>query len=502
MAADFQQERLWKKSAARVQASAVKAFVAERTEQRTREAEEVRSKVAQRRIARSMAEQVKQFWGHVSALAEYETVRRRAVHSAAIVGNQLSHVTETQESAANPPRKRPIEEVLSGRSSPAGSVDFSPSENGVGSDDESTIAEQEAWELLNCVWDEELEQLQTDARTELTELLRERYPGVLTEYAHSTVSEEDFDFSDGENDSGLENSESHSRLSIDGLIDAKDRTEKSNGDLNRKDLIEISETSETFLPKSVINCNRNVATPRLFAGRLREYQLVALDWLQTMHRQKLPAILADERGLGRRVVTAAFICYLVGEGGGCPGPHLLLSPASTLHRWRRVLATFVPGLRVCVYSGNRRDRKLLRQQFAADTPPHLVLTSYIAYCRDTDWFVRRKWGLVVLSEVQNIVAAGSPEQILALCELRSDRRMLVMSGPHKENPIDLWNVLYLLFPVTYELHSDSCSQGYIFYRNVNFSLYPLKIFSNIFPFSPPFPVLSGPCFPANISPSL
>ena len=67
---------------------------------------------------------------------------------------------------------------------------------------------------------------------------------------------------------------------------------------------------------------------------------------------------------------------------------------------------------------------------------------------------RRHWGLAVLAEAQNVVAAGSPDQIFALSEVRSDRRLLILSGPSKENPIDLWNLVYLLFPVTYQLHSE------------------------------------------------
>jgi hypothetical protein len=50
-----------------------------------------------------------------------------------------------------------------------------------------------------------------------------------------------------------------------------------------------------------------------------------------------------------------------------------------------------------------------------------------------------------MAEVQNVVAEGSPDQILALCELRLDHCALIMTRPHKENPIELWNLVYLLF---------------------------------------------------------
>ena len=89
--------------------------------------------------------------------------------------------------------------------------------------------------------------------------------------------------------------------------------------------------------------------------------------------------------------------------------------------------------------------------------PHLVLVSYAAFFRDSAWFLGRRWGEAVLAEVQNVVAAGTPAQVAALCRLRADNRLLVMSGPHKENPIDLWTCLRLLFPVTHEIHAGKVS---------------------------------------------
>ena len=48
------------------------------------------------------------------------------------------------------------------------------------------------------------------------------------------------------------------------------------------------------------------------------------------------------------------------------------------------------------------------------TLSNLVLTSYCAFYRDSEWFIRRSLGVVFMAEVQNVVAAGSPDQILAL----------------------------------------------------------------------------------------
>ena len=68
MAADFQQERIWKESAARVSAAAVKEAVADRPCRKASEAALLENSLVQRTVARSLAEQVSHFWGNVARL--------------------------------------------------------------------------------------------------------------------------------------------------------------------------------------------------------------------------------------------------------------------------------------------------------------------------------------------------------------------------------------------------------------------------------------------------
>ena len=198
-------------------------------------------------------------------------------------------------------------------------------------------------------------------------------------------------------------------------------------------------------------------SPRLIRGQLREYQDVALDWLVAMNKKHLPTILADEPGLGRRVTTAALLAHLASDLGDW-GPHLLVAPLSACDRWQTALRSWCPALAVTVYSGNGRDRRRLRHDFAnalasGHPLPNVILTSYRALFLDQDWFVGVvRWRHLVLAEVQNVAAVGTPEHIRALCQLRSCGRLLIMSGPLKENPIDLWQLLYILLPRSYNLH--------------------------------------------------
>ena len=86
MAADFQQERLWKQSAARVQAAAVKQFVAEKQRRDEAEKLELENRLTQRRIAHSLATQVFSILNYFNfILVHCTTLRfatfRKPVHS-------------------------------------------------------------------------------------------------------------------------------------------------------------------------------------------------------------------------------------------------------------------------------------------------------------------------------------------------------------------------------------------------------------------------------------
>lgn len=349
----------------------------------------------------------------------------------------------------------------------------------------------------------------TYVRFTITGICRE-YELMQTEQSELEYYGDISDYPESEDEEGGECEEPHSKevkpattTAYDSCIDldslrqlldiggAKERTRnsgtvggglvKSNGDVGtaassaagKKDLMDISETAESLLPKSVITSGSSSSgissgLRLLLHGTLLEFQLVALDWLAALHDKRLPAVLADEHGLGRRVVVVAFIAHLVFQlcrPGPNTTPHLIICPLSASCRWESVLRSWVPALRVVVYGGSASDRRHIRRCLASvaaeEDSTHLVLVSYAAFFSDASWFLSRRWGYTVLAELQNVVAAGTPAQVAALCKLRADNRLLMMSGPHKENPIDLWTVLRLLFPVTHELHSGKNLAGFM-----------------------------------------
>lgn len=71
---------------------------------------------------------------------------------------------------------------------------------------------------------------------------------------------------------------------------------------------------------------------------LQPHQLTALDWLRTMWVNRLPAVLADEPGLGKTASTIAFMASLLKEFH-VTSPLLIVAPQSMLECWEGALPT-------------------------------------------------------------------------------------------------------------------------------------------------------------------
>ena len=82
---------------------------------------------------------------------------------------------------------------------------------------------------------------------------------------------------------------------------------------------------------------------------LKDYQLVGLNWLALLYKNRLSCILADEMGLGKTCQVIAFLAHLTQTG--VAGTHLVVVPGSTLENWLREFRRFCPSLVVEPYYG-------------------------------------------------------------------------------------------------------------------------------------------------------
>ena len=111
--------------------------------------------------------------------------------------------------------------------------------------------------------------------------------------------------------------------------------------------------AEAFQPKGITLDKAGVATkvPFLLRGLLREYQIIGLDWLVTLHNKRLNGILADEMGLGKTIQTISMISSLACDRG-IWGPHLIVVPTTIIINWEMEFKRWCPALKILTYFGS------------------------------------------------------------------------------------------------------------------------------------------------------
>ena len=92
---------------------------------------------------------------------------------------------------------------------------------------------------------------------------------------------------------------------------------------------------------------------------LKDYQIVGMNWLTLLYKEKLSCILADDMGLGKTCQVISFLAYLLEEN--IRGPHLIVVPSSTLENWLREFQTFCPAMRVTPYYGSQKEREQMQE---------------------------------------------------------------------------------------------------------------------------------------------
>ena len=139
----------------------------------------------------------------------------------------------------------------------------------------------------------------------------------------------------------------------------------------------------------------------MIRGELREYQIIGVDWLRTLHDRKLNGILADEMGLGKTIQTISLLASLACDKG-IWGPHLIVVPTTIIMNWEMEFKKWCPGFKILTYFGSQKERKIKRHGWSKENSFHICITSYKLVIQDHFAFRRKKWYYMILDEAQNI----------------------------------------------------------------------------------------------------
>lgn len=157
-------------------------------------------------------------------------------------------------------------------------------------------------------------------------------------------------------------------------------------------------------------------------GDLRDFQHLGLDWLVKLHSTGLNGILADSRGLGKKVMVLALYSWLLEQSQGWHGKFLIVAPEETLLEWQIEAMKWSPQLPCLRITGTDKTIGEACIYFATATD---LENAEINRSSAFD----KRWGYVVLDEGEEQGRVYDSNFAKRALNLRCDHRLLVLRSP-------------------------------------------------------------------------
>lgn len=178
-----------------------------------------------------------------------------------------------------------------------------------------------------------------------------------------------------------------------------------------------------------INKPEEIDVPQELKGVLRKYQETGFKWLYTNSIKGFGSCIADDMGLGKTIQVISLILKMK-EMKKIKGQVLIVCPTTLVGNWVKEINMFAKSLNSLIYHGP--ERKL-------DTKADVIITTFAILRIDFDEFKKKKWGMLIVDEAQNI---KNPEtsQACALKALKSDYRIAMTGTPVENRLTELWSI--------------------------------------------------------------
>ncbi|KAK1443552.1 chromodomain-helicase-DNA-binding protein 3-related protein [Babesia gibsoni] len=208
-------------------------------------------------------------------------------------------------------------------------------------------------------------------------------------------------------------------------------------------------------------------TPKFLANnesrRLRDYQLIGVNWIVNRMKRGLSVLLADEMGLGKTVQTITLIGHFLYREG-LIGPYLVIVPQSTIDNWMREFESWLPQANVVCYYGNAKAREIIRtyelakvhvpgkgERYRCDvcvTTPSIINASL-----DLEFLRHISWQLMVVDEAHQLKNRNS-KRFVELRQFMADYKLLLSGTPLHNNLEELWTLLHFINPQIYPYYEE------------------------------------------------
>ena len=186
--------------------------------------------------------------------------------------------------------------------------------------------------------------------------------------------------------------------------------------------------------------------------KLKNYQIVGMNWLSTLYERRLSCILADDMGLGKTCQVIAFLAHLLEKD--VKGPHLVVVPGSTLENWLREFSIFCPQLNVMPYYAHQSERPGIQTQILASRDAvNVVITTYtLAKQKDDNKFLRRLSPVVCVYDEGHMLKNSKAAGYDAYMRIPSRFRLLLTGTPLQNNLMELTSLLGFILPSVFNEH--------------------------------------------------
>lgn len=188
--------------------------------------------------------------------------------------------------------------------------------------------------------------------------------------------------------------------------------------------------------------------------KMKDYQIVGLNWLALLYEQGLSCILADDMGLGKTCQVISFLSHLYERGEN--GPHLVVVPSSTLENWLREFSIFCPKLKVMPYYAGQSARAEIREQILDERDDiNVVITTYtIAKAKVDAAFLRSVKFNVCVYDEGHMLKSSKSMLYEKLIRISANFRLLLTGTPLQNNLQELASLLGFIMPEVFKDRKD------------------------------------------------
>lgn len=223
-----------------------------------------------------------------------------------------------------------------------------------------------------------------------------------------------------------------------------------------------SEEEDDSVPGSRSRKGRLISPPSIMCKdlKMKDYQIVGINWLALLFDRELSCILADDMGLGKTCQVIAFLAHLYEKN--IKGPHLVVVPSSTIENWLREFQKFCPKLSVMPYYAGQAERAVIRETIEDNRDSiNVIITTYtIAKAKVDASFLRNMNFCACIYDEGHMLKSSTSVLYEKLIRIPAQFKLLLTGTPLQNNLQELASLLGFILPKVFQERKDQLQ--YIF----------------------------------------